>query len=56
LASAINAVDLKYRLGDVETDCPNHLHAGAPLNSWFASTATIPTALTRRWRSRPQHQ
>jgi hypothetical protein len=31
-ASAINAVDLKYRLGDVETDCPNHLHAGAPLN------------------------
>jgi hypothetical protein len=27
LASGINAMDLKYRLGDVETDCRNHLHA-----------------------------
>jgi hypothetical protein len=27
LASAINAVHLKYRLGDVQTDCRNHLHA-----------------------------
>ena len=27
LASGINAMHLKYRLGDVETDCRNHLHA-----------------------------
>ena len=32
LANGINAVHLKYRLGDVETDCRNHLHALAPLN------------------------
>jgi hypothetical protein len=28
LASGINAMHLKHRLGDVETDCRNHLHAG----------------------------
>jgi hypothetical protein len=27
LASGINAMHLNYRLGDVETDCRNHLHA-----------------------------
>ena len=27
LALRINAMHLKYRLGDVETDCRNHLHA-----------------------------
>jgi hypothetical protein len=26
LASAINAVDLKHRLGDVETDCRDRMH------------------------------
>ena len=55
MASAINAVHLKYRLGDVETDCRNHLHAWL-LSILVASTATILTALTCRWRSRPQHQ
>jgi hypothetical protein len=27
LASGINAMYLKYRLGDIETHCRNHLHA-----------------------------
>ena len=27
LAISINAVDLEHRLGDVETDCRNRLHA-----------------------------
>jgi hypothetical protein len=27
LASSINAVDLEYRLGDIETDCRDRLHA-----------------------------
>jgi hypothetical protein len=28
LAGAINAMDLKHRLGDIETDCRNRLHVG----------------------------
>jgi len=26
LASGINSVNLEYRLGDIETDCREHLH------------------------------
>jgi hypothetical protein len=26
LASGINSVNLEYRLGDIETDCRDHLH------------------------------
>ena len=52
LASSINAVHLKDRLGDVETDCRNRLR------SWLlrivgALTAPTSMALTCRWRSRP---
>src|SRR6476660_9743626 len=55
LPGRINAVYLKDRLGDVETDCRNRLH------NWllrFVGALTAPTsmALTCRWRSRPQHQ
>src|SRR6478609_4663290 len=55
LPGSINAVYLKDRLGDVETDCRNRLH------NWllrFVGALTAPTsmALTCRWRSRPQHQ
>ena len=55
LPGSINAVHLKDRLGDVETDCRDRLH------SWLlrivgALTAPTSMALTCRWRSRPQHQ
>ena len=30
LASGINAMHLKDRLGDIETDCRNYLHAWLP--------------------------
>src|SRR5271167_4363392 len=54
-AFRVDAVNLKHRFGDVETDCPDCLH------SWLlrivgASTAPKSMALTCRWRSRPQHQ
>src|SRR6516165_11641940 len=55
LASGINAMHLKDRLGDVETDCRDRLH------DWFlrivgALAAPKSMALTCPWRSRPQHQ
>ena len=55
LSRRIDAVNLKHRLSDVETDCRDRLHA------WLPITATTPAAitsmaLTRRWGSRPQHQ
>src|SRR5262249_9523753 len=55
LAISINAMHLKNRLRNIETDCLNCLH------DWLLSivgTSTAPTfmALTCRWRSRPQHQ
>jgi hypothetical protein len=55
LAGGINAVHLKDRLGDVETDCRDRLH------NWLlrivgALTAPTSMALTCQWRSRPQHQ
>src|ERR1019366_10293045 len=50
----INAVDLENRLGDVETDCRDRLHAWL-LQIVGALTAHTFMALTCRWRSRPQH-
>src|SRR5918994_4926402 len=55
VASCINAVNLKTRLGDVETDCRNRLHVWL-LRIVGALTATTSMALMCRWRSRPQHQ
>src|SRR5262249_17669826 len=49
----VNSVDLKNRLGDIETDCRDHLHVWRIVG---ASTAPTSMALPCRWRSRPQHQ
>jgi hypothetical protein len=54
LAISTNAVDLKHRLRNIETDCRDRLHV------WFlqiVGALTAPTfmALMCRWRSRPQH-
>src|ERR1017187_9506674 len=54
LTFRINAVDLENRLGDVETDCRDRLHAWL-LQIVVALTAPTFMALTCRWRSRPQH-
>src|SRR5665213_2504616 len=54
LASGINAVDLEYRLGDIETDGRDRLHVWL-LQIVGALTAPTFMALTCRWRSRPQH-
>src|SRR5450756_2684842 len=54
LTFRINAVDLENRLGDVETDCRDRLHAWL-LQIVGALTAHTFMALTCRWRSRPQH-
>src|SRR5258707_4938168 len=51
----VNSVDLKNRLGDVETDCRDRLHVWL-LRIVGASTAPTSMALPCRWRSRPQHQ
>src|SRR4030095_4802383 len=51
----INAVDLKHRFSDVETDCRDRLHAWLPITA-TAPAAITSMALTRRWGSRPQHQ
>ena len=51
----VDAVDLEYRLGDIETDCRNRLHAWL-LQIVGALPAPTFMALTCRWRSRPQHQ
>src|SRR4029434_8456242 len=55
LAIGVNAVQLKTRLGDVETDCLNCLQVWL-LSIVGALTAPTFMALTCRWRSRPQHQ
>src|SRR6266496_1828137 len=55
LPGSINAVHLKDRLGDVETDCLNRLHV-LLLRIMGALTAPTSMALACRWRSRPQHQ
>src|SRR2546430_17706064 len=51
----VNSVDLKNRLGDIETDCRDRLHVWL-LRIVGASTAPTSMALPCRWRSRPQHQ
>src|SRR5882724_3960293 len=55
LAYRVDAVNLKNRLGNVETDRRNPLH-GAILRIVVTTAATTSMALTCRWRSRPQHQ
>src|SRR5262245_57022609 len=52
LALSINAVHLTDRLRDIETDCRDHLL----LRSVGPLTSPTSMSLTRRWRSRPQHQ
>src|SRR6267378_6458355 len=51
----VNSVDLKNRLGDIETDCRDRLHVWL-LRIVGALTAPTSMALPCRWRSRPQHQ
>src|ERR1700738_2683408 len=51
----VNSVDLKSRLGDIETDCRDRLHVWL-LRIVGALTAPTSMALPCRWRSRPQHQ
>src|SRR5262247_2052140 len=51
----VNSVDLKNRLGDIETNCRDRLHVWL-LRIVGASTAPTSMALPCRWRSRPQHQ
>src|SRR4029450_1473850 len=55
LAIGVNAVHLKTRFGDVETDCLNCLHVWL-LSIVGALKAPTFMALACRWRSRPQHQ
>src|SRR4029077_15556669 len=55
LAYRVDAVDLKNRLRDVETDRRDAVHA-ALLRIVVTPAATTSMALTCRWRSRPQHQ
>src|ERR1022692_1709327 len=55
VALRVDAVDLKYRLCDIETDCCDRL------DDWLlrivgALTAPTSMALMCRWRSRPQKQ
>src|ERR1700746_1375573 len=50
----VNSVDLKNRLGDIETDCCDRLHVWL-LRIVGALTAPTSMALPCRWRSRPQH-
>jgi hypothetical protein len=51
----VNSVDLKNRLGNIETDCRDRLHVWL-LRIVGALTAPTSMALPCRWRSRPQHQ
>jgi hypothetical protein len=55
IAFRVDAVHLKYRLGDVETDGCDRLHAWL-LRIVGALTAPTSLALMCRWGSRPQHQ
>src|SRR5712672_1402349 len=50
----VNSVDLKNRLGDIETNCRDRLHVWL-LRIVGALTAPTSRALPCRWRSRPQH-
>src|SRR4030095_13945147 len=54
LSRPLDAVDLKHRLGNVETDCRDRFHGWLPITA-TAPAAVTSMALTRRWGSRPQH-
>src|SRR3989304_311715 len=54
VAFRVDAVHLKHRLGNVETECGDRLHDWL-LRIVGASTAPTSMALMCRWRSRPQH-
>src|SRR5260370_2944635 len=54
LARRIDAMDLKYRLRDVETNCRDRLHA-CLLPIVVTPSAATSRALTSPRRSRPQH-
>src|SRR5271169_6136560 len=55
LAGSIDAMNLKDRFGDIETDCRNRLHGWFLLivGALLAPTSVAPSC---RWRSRPQHR
>src|SRR5262249_40851339 len=55
ITCCINSVNLKNRLGDIETNCRDRLHVWL-LRIVGALTAPTSMALACRWRSRPQHQ
>jgi hypothetical protein len=55
LAFRVDAVVLKNRLRDVQTDRRDPVHAPL-LRIVVTPAATTSMALTCRWRSRPQHQ
>src|SRR4029077_9615151 len=55
VAFSVDAVHLKNRLRNVETNCCNRLHDWL-LRIVGALTAPTSMALACRWRSRPQHQ
>jgi hypothetical protein len=55
IALLIDAVNLKHRLRDIETDCRYGLHDLAPPNRGGLNSTTS-KALTCRWTSRPQNQ
>src|SRR5208282_1646493 len=55
MATSINAVDLKYRFGNVETDCRDRLH-GSSSESWEPQQRPHLWHSRAGWRSRPQHQ
>src|SRR6266699_80467 len=55
IAFGVNAMDLKNRLCDVETDRRDSLH-GPVLRIRSPPWRPRSVALTCRWRSRPQHQ
>src|SRR6266446_6708359 len=54
IALRADAVGLKNRLGDVETNCCDRLHA-CLLRIVVTPSATTSVALTCPWGSRPQH-
>src|SRR5262245_34457271 len=54
LAVRIHPMNLKNRLGDVQTNRRDRLHLGSS-ESWSLQTATTPLALACRWRSRSRH-
>src|SRR5215813_9051227 len=55
LSRRVDAVDLKHRFSNVETDRRDRLHAWLPITA-TAPAAIASMALTCRWGSRPQHQ